>query len=787
MADIEKILEFLREIHKIKSDNYDNSISVPYGLNDKYANFINTTEEWRHYLDYKFKFFMLPDRADNTIDQFISMMTERGKSYLREFIDDWKRREKDERIALQYRLAQIMPYEVRRRWYYDEIDECDEWIRNAQKEINEWVDTALEKKWSVIVEEIWKKIDKVPYMSLREDYILAEVCKRGLQPHIREINEIHSYLAQDPSNLCKGGSIIEKCQEVLDDIEQHFKQSTKIDDNMNPNESDFLVTLSIELTRAIYEENFDETALITRFLQNIKDYFTCEVCDYLDVSEDRQKIVWRTATVNHKSLSDKYRQLIESGKEEEWRKEILNRESYEEGFGISGSIMLLKEKTGRNIWFHVGSNDVENDPRQSKDHKHAYEEDMYPGVLKGGLIRNFWIFPIYRFSTLVGAFRVVNKLDASGKLKNGGWDYPSRLKLALIADWFSGFLEAVQRQIQSKEDFKALWLFSKGIEELQDKLKLDWIDKNVLAACLRHLRTVKLRKIEKRHLGCCLIITKNPGMRVLPKFDSYPLLDIDYGSTAPLFQGLEQYHDPVDPLKGAFVFDDKGLFRRVVKLEYIDDDTQIHKGINSLMQLTKKYPKSVCFVLPRDARNIIVYHSGFEAAEIRVSEIAGEYQFRYPEDIKDIIRAAAPKCESIITDMVCDTALELSNEGEGGIIILGEVPFEKLGLSRHLNIKPNQKIQDIGQDFLTEFVKLDGASFVQQDGVIVHVNTTVSTPFYNEPRKIFMERGARHEIGEKLSNIASGSLVIIISENGGISLVKNGRIVIHEGKEAENL
>jgi hypothetical protein len=788
MIDAEKRLEFLREIHRIKSENYDNSMSIPTILKDKYATSVNTDGEWHDYLDFKFRFLMQPTKDHKAIQQFTSQMSTRRRGYLEEFINDWSAKEAEERITYQYRLAQIARDEVHRRWYCTQIDECDQWCRNAEMEMAAWLGSSLAKKWSTTVQDIWQKIANLPAASLQQDYVLSEVCRRGLQPHTLEINEIHDYLSKGPLNLCESGKLAEKCQTILDNIEQHFKQSPNIDTNMNPNESNFLVRLSVELTGALYDENFDETALITRFLSILKEQFKCEVCDYLDALQDERKIVWRTATVNHKDLSEKYRGLIESGKEEEWRREILSRESYGEGIGISGSVLLLKKNTGRNIWFHVGSNDVSNDPRQSREHRHAYQEDMYPGVLKENkLIDNFWIFPVYKHSNLVGAFRVVNKLTSEGRLQGGGWDYSTRVQLALIADWFSKFLEAVEPQIQRKEDFKALWMFSKGIDELITKLDLTWISKGVLAGALRHLRTVKLRKVEKRQLGCCVIIVKNSAARAVPELEPYPLLDVDYGTLKPLFHGVDRYYDPVDPSKGAFVFDENGVIQRVVKLQHIGDEKRTHDGFSSLEQITKHHLNSVCFALPRDTRNILVYCHGLRAAEIRVSEIAGEYQFRYPRDILDMMKTAAPNRDLDIVTTICDTALELSYRGYGGIIVFGEVPYNELGLTQTILNKPNQNAQDIGKDFLAEFVKLDGATFVQSDGIVVRVNTTVSVPGYKLPRKLFLERAARHEIGEKISNVAPESLVIIVSENGGISLVKGGSIVSYEGKKAENL
>lgn len=790
MENVETKQDFLRAVHRIKSENYDNSMGIPPMLKGRYATSVNTEDEWYHYLDFKFRFLTRAAKDHRGVKQFVSEMNGRGRGYLEEFIKDWNARAREERLAYQYRLAQIARDDVHRQWYCIKIDECDQWCRDAEQEMAGWLSRSLEKNWSATVLDIWQHIGSLPAASLEQDYVLAEVCRRGLQPHTLEINEIHDYLSKGPLNLCESGKLAEKCQAILDDIEQHFKQSPNIDTNLNPNESNFLVSLSVELTGALYDESFDETALITRFLLSLKEQFNCEVCDYLDVLRDEAKVAWRTATVNHTDLSEKYRQLIGSGKEQEWRKEVLSRESYGEGIGISGCVLLLKKQTGRNIWFHIGSNDVSDDPRQSKEHRHAYQEDMYPGVLKQNkLINNFWIFPVYRRSNLIGAFRVVNKLTSEGKLQGGGWDYPTRVQLALIADWFSRFLDTVEPQIQRKEDFKALWMFSKGIDELMTKLELGWTSKSVLAGALRHLRTVKLKKVEKRQLGCCIIIIQNPDGRALPELEPYPLLDldIDYGSLRPLFHGVDRYYDPVDPSRGAFVFDEEGAILRVVELQHIGDEKRTYGGSSSLEQLTKDHPNSVCFALPRDTRNILVYRGGLRAAEIRVSEIAGEYQFRYPKDILTMMRVAAPDCDPLVVPAICEMALELSYQGYGGLIVLGEVPYDKLALTQGLFIKTNQRAQDVGSSFLAEFAKLDGATFVQTDGLVVRVNTTVSTPGYTSSRKLFLERGARHEIGEKISNTAPESLVVIVSENGGISLVKGGSVVSHEGKEAENL
>jgi DNA integrity scanning protein DisA with diadenylate cyclase activity len=83
------------------------------------------------------------------------------------------------------------------------------------------------------------------------------------------------------------------------------------------------------------------------------------------------------------------------------------------------------------------------------------------------------------------------------------------------------------------------------------------------------------------------------------------------------------------------------------------------------------------------------------------------------------------------------------------------------------------KIQSLGVDNLIEFAKIDGATFIDDNGNITYINVTIRA---KQPTKrtLFSGRGARHEAAESISKKVPNALVVVVSENRGISLVSDG-------------
>ena len=716
MTDQNKIKEFLRECHKYMSSNFDNSPHIPIEIELKYKKVIDTTEEWENYLLNKYSYLKYLKEDRETADKNIYQELENsGKTHLKEFVLDWREVAADEELVYKYRYSQLPPDCAHKRWYCPTKMNCWEWLQDCQDELENLKKKVLPKSWRRICTDTYKIVADDPFIHFEDEYLLSFVCRRSLQRLTRRVNELYSYLSKVPQVKDLNGSFAMRCQETLDFIERDFNK-IKIDEGKSETnyitmEGNFLPTLCLKLSQVLYGEEFDETALIQKFSTEVKEHFGCEVCDYLDATKDMRKILWRIGTTNHEDLSPKYQKLSEA----QIRQEVQKYESYSNGEGISGSILLLDAPSGRNIWFHVGSNDVLCDPRQSKEHRAAYETDMYPGVLKKTKrIENFWIFPVFEADRLRGAFRVVNKLTEDGKsLQPGGWPYHLRVQLTLITQWFSDFLMAVQPQLRERPDFAEIFKRREEIKRMIKELRLDWLDQEKFRSLLRHLTKDIAKKKEERSIGCCIMIVKSPPNKPsLEYLHSYSLLDPSEGQIVEPYSGLDIYHDMVDPLKGAYLFDQDGKFIRIVDFYYEKKGTS---GLETMTLITNEHKESVCLMLCRDTKIIRVYKNGGEVCELYLSEGTGEWQFRYPQEILKTMEDHMPSgCKPEVIERVFKACLELSYQGHGSIVVIGDIVerdfiFEPTGRQRcRLG-----NIKDLRIPLFVEIIKSEGATFVR--------------------------------------------------------------------------
>ncbi len=776
----ESMLTFLQECHLVMSKNYDNSLKIPFDIMEKYGGLGQIQGEWISYLKYKFRYFtLLETDSEDKADAKISLEIKNSrKGYLTQFIPEWKALAENEQVVCSYRYCQLPKEVVENMWYYQQVEECHDWCTKRRLELDQLDAQAKENKWVDKLQEIYKEIGSKPLANYRQERLLSVVFKEAIGGLVERVNSVRRYLKENPSSLAEViGPAAESCQQIINQVAEClscFKDTPfkRVAADTSLIDNDFLAELSLKLMEVLHSSGFDEIAVITEFLHSLRNHFQCEVCDFLEATDENRKVVWRAATVNHNDLSPQYRRLPP----DQLRQKILERESYGKGIGISGSVLLLDDDIGRNIWYHVGSNDVIHDPRQSEEHRTAYEKDIYPGVLKAnGKINNFWMFPIFEGGRLMGAFRVVNKNTGGGKLQPGGWPYFTRVQLALIAQWFSRFLETTRPQMQAPEDYIAIMERNQRIDKLMAKLRLDWVQKRPLQAFLRHLTRDITKKQEKRSIGCCILVTNiTEGEWPLEELGAYPFLDCLPGAIVEPYDGLDAYHDAINPLIGGYVFDQNGRFIRVARLE-CHDQAKIVSGYQAIEWITKQHNKTICLLLPRDSKNILVYQGGKRVAEVHASETTAEWRFRYPDEILERMTSWAPNVDTVVLKTICDASIELSFRGWGAIMVVGDIQLDKFSFSMpKIPYKSECRLSDLGGDFLVEFAKMDGATFITKDGYVTKVNRNI-TPVKDPGLKpLFPGRGNRHEISEKISKLAPEALVIIVSENRGISIVASG-------------
>jgi hypothetical protein len=148
----------------------------------------------------------------------------------------------------------------------------------------------------------------------------------------------------------------------------------------------------------------------------VKAQFRASVCDFLLLREypgrEQLELFVTTADVPAEKLYA-----------------LEDEAAYTRPTGITGSVLVARRN---HALFHVGTNALAVDPRQSRQHKSVYT-DLY------GDLANFWVFPVYAQGRLLGALRVVNRLDEHGAV--APWPYLVRRRIAALVQAVGVFLD----------------------------------------------------------------------------------------------------------------------------------------------------------------------------------------------------------------------------------------------------------------------------------------------------------------------------------------------------------
>jgi hypothetical protein len=151
----------------------------------------------------------------------------------------------------------------------------------------------------------------------------------------------------------------------------------------------------------------------------VKTQFKARVVDFLLLRKERAReqlsLLCTTADIS----ADK-------------RRELEKQAAYTRPTGITGSVLVAQRHNAR---FHVGTNALPGDPRQSRWHREAFEEPY-------GEVENFWVFPIYVKSGFLGALRVVNHINDREEVVP--WPYLVRRRLAGMLPSVAVFLDDCQ-------------------------------------------------------------------------------------------------------------------------------------------------------------------------------------------------------------------------------------------------------------------------------------------------------------------------------------------------------
>jgi DNA integrity scanning protein DisA with diadenylate cyclase activity len=204
--------------------------------------------------------------------------------------------------------------------------------------------------------------------------------------------------------------------------------------------------------------------------------------------------------------------------------------------------------------------------------------------------------------------------------------------------------------------------------------------------------------------------------------------------------------------------------------------------------VTKGYDKCISLFLGRGAKTIQVYKSDKKVANIFISEYSGEWVVRFDSEVKNEMKRFVPDEHHRNLETVADVCLALANNNYGGIFVFGPRAEIEAAIENKLREKPTRigyafpaSIADVGPDLLQELAKLDGATFIDHHGNILRTNFVIlggempKAETDDETAEV-LQRGARHTAGVIASYTCRDSLVIIISENGGITLLQDGSV-----------
>lgn len=823
------ITEWLAE--RAKKDNLDNRVDV--GTEPKPIGTLSVDEQQQlqsTYHDLRFLYFKSFRGVGDTPQQAVTNRARQlNLPFIPDFFPAWDQAREREERGLKQRFTQLPTEVVKETWYPTDSIAFQTWADVLIEEMESDRQAAL-RRWPDTLKTAQELAGpgKPPTMSLKDDWQIASVYRELIKSFAQRSLGVHQRLSEDTHTECdltsfglKGGQTLlvklaDACVECVgrshigppDTPVMPIKALRERSDLEKAAEFDllhavdrtgeFVKQASTKLLDVLYSEGFGEAEVIRAFLQLLQSAFDCELCDFLEVEDEGAAVVWRIATVRGSEVPREQRDELSAPMRE--------AERYNKGEGISGSI-LLQQYGDRTVWYHTGSNDVRGDPRSSTLHVSAYEKHLYPAVLSTKRIENFWMFPIFdqgppgETPHLKGAFRVVNRIgktDSNGTvhLQAGGWPYVERVQLALVADWFSGFLSTINRYPHRTEDFRGivnmegelrdlLWeLREGGVSWLLPNNKASWSQSHTIVYnLLRFLTRLSEAKNEHRHLGCTIFLGK-PKIGALPleALKPHPLVEVTLGrqtatrapkpASASLsaladLSWMDLYSDATDPAQDAFVFCETGVFSRIVV--FAQDGT---RGEEAACFVTKNDKSAICLMLERGTKSVLVIAKGERKAEIRLAEKKGEWRFRSGDDIAEMMSRVRPKdVADEVLQVATATALILSRRGEGAILVIGTHGSDVTWEDKGRMVGSNSKVQDLKPEAIAECAKLDGATFIDADGTVKAFNRNVKVKLDILLPPYFQGRGLRHETAFKIAAASPEALVVVVSQNGGICIV----------------
>lgn len=549
--------------------------------------------------------------------------------------------------------------------------------------------------------------------------------------------------------------------------------------------------------------------IISKFLQVILQYYNCDICDYLEVYDKTIKLIHYeirndTSNITCNSRKDTLQKLLKS-------------ETYKPEEGISGSILIGCSNEFL-PFFHVGTNDLSSDYRQSPWHNSQYLDVYGIDILndKNYLFQNFWVFPLRdETNNIYSVFRVINKRN-NGKFCSLSKE--ERAELLNITNWFS--IIAKYSQILLKKSNKThqnnSWYYFKETEKNKmEKLCSEitsqkYINKSNFELIIEHLITTSNRKIENRNYGCTLYFIEdsqkwNPCN--LPRLDDQ---NVDYTNWS-IDKVAQAYYAKYSPNNTVFVYTGQTensdyAFKGILRLCFVQSE-KLLRSFSAIKAITNKNNKIICFSLDGHNKVIKLFYKGKEQAEFYLSQSCGKWKVRIIEECKQTLcnniesifhekKTNVPESYKLIVDLLFPILLHRSNTKQGTMIIFD---YENKFLQKNnltstsgntINIEMVDFVDFDFQKTYTEelfaYLALDGATVIDNDmvakkaGVIINTGTSSSTPSKTIDLLKNHGKGSRHISAAQMAHMYPESLVFVVSENGGISIFMGDNVLLFD-------
>lgn len=524
-----------------------------------------------------------------------------------------------------------------------------------------------------------------------------------------------------------------------------------------------------------------ESEYLFEFLNILKIKSGAKVCDFLYVDSDNNKVDFELASMK-----------LSTPDMEDLKKE----ESYHERIGITGSILV----SCQNKYFHVGTNNLFNDPRQAERQNTKYAK-IYK--LNNG-VKSFWVFPIRDFNNkIIAAFRVVDKEDDTT------WSYSERFSLLLIAEWFSCFWNYTLRMIrtQSADDVRNVIFKCSNCEFTTCFGHQKYIDKKSLEKIFKHFRSVVHRKVESHNIGASILVVQDKNTinnEYNTHFTRYPMtFNLPSESADNDLEYLSLAYKGINPKSAMFVYDKQLNF---IDIYFIR--TGSTSFLDGIKNIGKYIDESVLFTCAGGTEPIRIYQRGEMVADYYQSESEGIWRFRCINDIKKA-------CEKVYEnenfdrktiEKVLEISLELSFQQTGAMIVIcddNDIELKLRDGKRAIGNVVSSNINDSEVNLICDYAAMDGAIVLKSNGVIREIGTILPVEDITNDRnsKYFdkyeqweywkselskKQKGSRHTTAIKFSLQHKNACIFVISENRGISIFYDGQAILWDDEFLDN-